>query len=183
MKKTLYLALSLFVAAFAFSSCDDLTTVTIPFGLSTEHTFVVEGTDMTIHEETNVDLTTNHDFNKNRNKIKEAGVDSLQVRITGHNGPAEQTLTGEVQVGPTATDLTTLAVITGLNVAELQAATADGSWVTLTTTAEGRQRIADLIKVAPHAATLLLHGTSTSIPNFTAHFKIHWSMVAEEDVI
>lgn len=181
--KTLSLALSLFVAAFFFASCDDLTTIEIPFGLSTEHTFEIVATDLTVHKEVPVDLTTNHDFNKNRNKIQEAGVDSVQVRVTNVMGSASQTLTGEVKVGPTANDLTTLATLTDLNLSQLQAATADGSWVTIPTTAEGRQRIADLIKVAPHAATLVLQGNSNEIANFTSHFKIHWRMKATEEVI
>lgn len=183
MKKTLSLALSLFLSAFLVASCDDLTTIKIPFGITTEHEFDVEGTDMTINQLDTVNLTENYDFNKNKNKIKEAAADSIQIRVTEHFGSADQTLTGEVKVGPTAESLTTLAVLTGLNLTDIQTRTADGSWITVETTPAGRQKIADLIKVSPHTAILMLTGSSDAIPNFKAHFKIHWKMEAEEDVI
>jgi hypothetical protein len=182
MKKTLSLALSLFTAAFLFVSCDDLTTIEIPFGITTEHTLPVAGNDAALHIDSTIDLTTNADFNKHKSDIKEVGIDSLQIIVSDVLGA--QTLNGSLMVDAVGgSSPVTLAAINE-DLVQLQNETAGGNWQTLPTTPEGRQKLADLIKNSPHSARLILHGTASNVPvNFIAKFKIHWAMKATEDVI
>jgi hypothetical protein len=186
MKKTFSLVLSLFLVAFFVASCDDLTTIEIPFGITTEHQLAVNGTTSTLAMADTVDLTENADFNKHKNSIKECGVDSIAIRITDFFGSETQTITGAVSVGSLSdAALTTLySIAEPLNLSQVQTATASGQWMTVTTTAEGRQKLADLIKNDPHQARLVLGGMSNQTPaNFTAHFKIYWAMKATEELI
>jgi hypothetical protein len=186
MKKTLSLALSLFTAAFLFVSCDDLTTVEIPFGITTTHEVQVKGNDAVVVLADSIDLTTNADFNKHKSAIKEVGIDSVGIMITDHLGNATQTLSGAVEVGAISdAALTQLIVIaTPVNIAALQTETAGDHWKTMETTPAGRAKLAELIKNDPHTAKIVLNGMTNETPtNFTVHFKIYWAMKATEELI
>ncbi len=188
MKKTLSLALSLFTAAFFFASCDDLTTIDIPFGLQTEHTLVVDGNDLTVLEIDSVDLTTNSKFNDNKSKLDAVGIDSVQFRITDNASVSTtQMLMGNVAVANLdGTNEIVLHSIPapGLNIAATQAASTPDKWITIALNQEGKDRLASLIKNDPHAAQFILRGTTNEAPTrFSVHFKIWWAMNATTDLI
>jgi hypothetical protein len=185
MKKTLSLALSLFTAAFFLSSCDDLTTVDIPFGLQTEHSLVVAGTEMAIDQSEVVDLTTNTKFNDNKSKLDAVGIDSVQIMITDHTGSPSQTLEGNlIAANADGSNEMVLHTMTPTSIAALQAATANGNWQTIAVTQEGKDRLSSLIKNSPHSAKLILRGMTNEVPvGFKAQFKIWWAMNATTELI
>jgi hypothetical protein len=186
MKKTLSLALSLLVAAFMFSSCDDLTTIEIPFGITTTHELKVNGTEPALFISQSIDLTENADFNKHKSSIKEVGIDSVAIQITDHIGSANQTLSGAVQVGAVSESTLTqlFAITTPLNIAAIQAETAGDHWKTMPTDEAGRAKLASLIKNDPHTAKIVLAGMTNEVPaKFNVHFKIYWAMKATEELI
>lgn len=174
------------MAAFLFVSCDDLTTVEIPFGITTTHEVQVKGNDPVVVLADSIDLTTNADFNKHKSAIKEVGIDSVAIQITGHAGSSTQTLAGAIEVGAISdAALTQLVLISSpLNVADLQNAFTGDNWKTMPTTETGRAKLAQLIKNDPHTAKIVLNGMTNETPtNFTVHFKIYWAMKATEELL
>jgi hypothetical protein len=182
MKKTFSLVLSLFVAAFCVASCDDLTTIEIPFGITTEHHLLVAGNDAAIDIDSTIDLTTNADFNKHKNDISGVGIDSVAIMITDQIGA--QTLNGNLMVDAIGGTSPVVLAAISKDLVQLQTETAGGVWQTLPTTAEGREKLAGLIKNSPHSGRIILRGMASNTPvNFQAHFKIFWAMKATEELI
>jgi hypothetical protein len=186
MKKTFALVLSLFTAAFLFASCDDLTTVDIPFSLQTEHTMAVAGNDLSIDTSLVVDLTTNTKFNDNKSKLDAVGIDSIAIMITDNTSlSTTQTLEGTLIVANAdGTNEVVLHTMSPLNISATQALTANGNWLKIAISQEGKDRLASLIKNSPHSAKLTLRGTTNEAPiGFNANFKIWWAMNATTELI
>lgn len=185
MQKFYTLALSLFVAAFLFTGCDELSTVDFDFTIATDHTLNVQGTTQALSITETVDLTTNDKFNDNKDKIKNAAVDSVQYRIINFNGSPNALLNGRIEVAETITSPRELLYeIMNWNLSQEQTRTSNDTWVTIPLNAAGKEKLASLIKSDPHSATLSLTGATSEVPvNFTALFKIHWKMTAETDLI
>jgi hypothetical protein len=187
MKNLLSLSLSLFMAAMMFSSCDDLTTIDIPFNLQTEHDLAVKGNDLTVNLVDSIDLTTNDQFNDNKSKLDAVGIDSVQFRITDNTSLSKtQTLQGNLFVANLdgSNEILLHAITTPINISATQTATADGSWITIALNQEGKDRLSSLIKNDPHSARFILRGTTNEAPSdFAVHFKIWWAMNATTELI
>ena len=184
MKQILTLALSLFVAAFMFTGCDDLTTVSVNVPMSTEHAIAIAGNEMAFGKAETINLNDYKDFQNNKAKIKDLQIESIQYRIDGHTGSANQTLTGTIGVMGTDQIPTTLYSINNWNIAAKQTETANNNWVTLDVDQAGKDRLISLVKNDPNTGTIGLMGSTNEVPvGFNLTFKINWMLVAEEDLV
>lgn len=185
MQKFYTLALSLIVAAFFFTGCDDLSTVDFDFNIATEHDLTVHGTTTSLSMSESVDLKENDKFLDNKDKIKNAAVDSVQYRIDGFVGSPTAVINGSLEVAESMTAPRSLIyTISGWNISAEQTRTANNNWVTIPINDAGKEKLASLIKNDPHTATLILTGSTSEVPvDFNVRFKIHWKMTAETDLL
>jgi hypothetical protein len=183
MKQIFSLALSLFVAAFMFTGCDDLTTVSINVPMSTEHTFPIAGNNSSFADARTINLNDYDDFKNNKSKLTNVEIESIQYKITNHVGSPSQTISGTIAVMGTDQVPTTLHSINNWNLKN-QADASLNDWVTLNVDQVGKDRLVNLVKNDPNTGTIGLMGTTNETPvAFNLVFKINWKLTAEEDMV